>query len=80
MSAYGLKRRPVFTSAGYSLTGCECCKEMVHDDGTEILDQQLNWVRTCQQCKLRVCMECMPEQATVCKGCQHALDTLVAVA
>ena len=72
MSAYGTKRRPVFTSAGYSLTGCQCCNELVHDDGGEVLNTQTNWVRTCEDCKLRVCIVCMPESETACNGCRHA--------
>lgn len=79
MSAFGTKRRLVFTSAGYSLGYCGSCDEPIRDGGGEVL-HEMNWVRTCEECKLRVCLVCMPEGSTVCKGCQHARNTAVAVA
>ncbi len=70
------KRRPVFTSDNYALTECQGCEASpVRDDGGEVLHEH-NWLRTCDDCRLRFCMVCMPPPATVCRGCEHARSTL----
>ena len=73
------KRRPVFTSQGYAIVECGACLAFpMRDDGSEVM-HEFNFLRTCDDCKDRLCRDCLPEGATVCNGCQHARDNPLAV-
>lgn len=69
-------RRPVFTSDGYTIASCPGCDAgPVRDDLSETI-HEYNWLRTCADCRLRLCRVCLEDGAALCVGCQHARDSL----